>query len=100
LLAIDLAGVLSVPSVLAAVTVFALGAGLASPVATARAISADVRAIGAASGLYGFLQMAFGALCTLLVGIWHADSALPVACILLAASLVALASFVIVRRPS
>ncbi len=98
LLVIDLAGWLSVPSVLAAVCVFALGAGIASPVATAHAISVDPRAIGAASGLYGFMQMAVGALVTLLVGIWHADSALPAACILLAASLIAQAAFFMASR--
>ncbi|HKU99337.1 MAG TPA: multidrug effflux MFS transporter [Vineibacter sp.] len=98
LLVIDLAGWLSVPAVLAAVCVFALGAGIASPVATARAISADPRAIGAASGLYGFMQMTVGALATLLVGIWHGDSALAAACILLAASLIAQVSFFVAAR--
>ena len=100
LLVIDLAGWLSIASMLGAVCVFSLGAGLASPVATARAIGADPRAIGAASGLYGFMQMTVGAVCTLLVGIWHADSALPAACILLASALIALMSFLIAARPA
>ncbi len=100
LLVVDLAGWLSVASMMGPMCVFALGAGMVSPVATARAIGVDPRAIGAASGLYGFLQMGFGALSTLLVGIWHADSALPAACILLAASLVSqLAFFFAQRRP-
>jgi DHA1 family bicyclomycin/chloramphenicol resistance-like MFS transporter len=98
LLVIDLAGWLSVASVLGAVCIFAVGTGLASPVATARAIGVDTRAIGAASGLYGFLQMGFGAACTLMVGIWHADSALPAACIMLAAALVAQVAFILARR--
>lgn len=98
LLAIDRAGWLSVASMLGTVCIFSLGAGLASPVATARAIGVDPRAIGAASGLYGFMQMTVGALCTLLVGIWHADSALPAACILLVSSLIALISFLIAAK--
>jgi DHA1 family bicyclomycin/chloramphenicol resistance-like MFS transporter len=98
LLVIDLAGWLSVTSVLAAVCVFSLGAGIASPLATARAISADARAIGAASGLYGFLQMSFGALCTLLVGIWHTESALSTACIMLASAVISQISFLMIRE--
>jgi hypothetical protein len=47
---------------------FSIGVGAASPVAITRAISIDPQMIGAASGLYGFMQMANGALCTLAVG--------------------------------
>lgn len=89
LLAVDLAGLLSVPAILVSMGIFAFGSGFASPVATARAIGVDPQAIGAASGLYGFLQMAFGALCTALAGLWHTQSALPTALILLFASVTA-----------
>jgi DHA1 family bicyclomycin/chloramphenicol resistance-like MFS transporter len=98
LLSLDLMHMLSVPSLLAAMTLFALGAGMTSPVATARAISVDPRRIGAASGLYGCLQMGFGALCTLLVGLWHAASALPVALILLVSATTAQIAFLLVRK--
>lgn len=98
LLVVDLAGLLSVPTILASMGIFAFGSGFASPVATARAIGVDADAIGAASGLYGFLQMAFGALCTLLVGLWHAHSALPTALILLFASVTACIAFTLGRE--
>lgn len=98
LLALDLMRMLNVPSLLAAMTLFALGAGITSPVATARAISVDPQRIGAASGLYGCLQMGFGALCTLLAGLWHSASALPVAIILLTAATTAQIAFFLVRK--
>jgi DHA1 family bicyclomycin/chloramphenicol resistance-like MFS transporter len=83
LLVVDLTQTLSVQSVLAPMSVFALGCGMTSPVATARAIGVDPQRIGAAAGLYGCLQMGFGALCTSLAGLWHAGSAVPIATILL-----------------
>ncbi len=100
LLALELLHALSVASLLAAMSLFALGAGITSPVATARAISVDPHRIGAASGLYGCLQMGFGALCTLLAGLWHGGSALPVAIILLAAATTAQIAFFLVRKRS
>jgi DHA1 family bicyclomycin/chloramphenicol resistance-like MFS transporter len=86
LLIADLTGNLGIASVLAPMGLFTIGAGLTSPLATSRAIGVDPRAIGTASALYGFLQMSFGALCTLLAGLWHSHSALPVAAILLTAA--------------
>jgi MFS transporter, DHA1 family, multidrug resistance protein len=99
LLSADLTGNLGVASVLAPMGLFAVGVGLTSPIATARAIGVDPRAIGTASALYGFLQMSFGALCTLLAGLWHAHSALPVAAILLAAATTAQIAFVLAGTP-
>jgi DHA1 family bicyclomycin/chloramphenicol resistance-like MFS transporter len=93
LLLADLTGHLSVASVVVPMGLFTVGAGLTSPLATSRAIGVSPRAIGTASALYGFLQMSFGALCTLLVGLWHAHSALPVAGILLAAATTAQVAF-------
>jgi DHA1 family bicyclomycin/chloramphenicol resistance-like MFS transporter len=98
LLSLDLMRMLSVPSLLAAMALFALGAGITSPVATARAISVDPQRIGAASGLYGCLQMSFGAFCTLLAGLWHDASALPVAIILLTSATTAQIAFLLVRK--
>lgn len=98
LLTLDLMGMLNVPSLLAAMTLFALGAGITSPIATARAISVDPQRIGAASGLYGCLQMGFGAVCTLLAGLWHGASALPVAVILLVSATTAQIAFFLARK--
>jgi len=99
LLAVDLSGRLGVKTMLAPIALYAIGCGLTSPLATARAIGVDLRAIGAASALYGFLQMTFGALCTLLVGLWHVHSALPVAGILLAAATMAQIAFALAGLP-
>ena len=54
---------------LVAVTVFmAMGAGMASPAAMTGALNAMPSLSGSAAGVYGFSQMAVGALCTYLVG--------------------------------
>lgn len=52
-----------------------VGVGAASPVAITAAISTDRHLIGAACGLYGFMQMANGAVCTLMFGLIPADPA-------------------------
>jgi DHA1 family bicyclomycin/chloramphenicol resistance-like MFS transporter len=83
LLLFDRTGHLSVASVVLPMMLFAFGTGIASPNAAAGAVSVDLRYIGAASGLYGFAQMSYGALCTFLVGVWRDESALPVATVLL-----------------
>ena len=47
------------------------------------AVSVNPHAIGAASGLYGFTQMAYGALCTIIVEVWRPGSVFVVAAVLL-----------------
>jgi DHA1 family bicyclomycin/chloramphenicol resistance-like MFS transporter len=83
----DLAGWVSVPSVIAPMVVFMVGAGMASPFALTGAVSVNPHAIGAASGLYGFTQMAYGALCTIIVEAWRPGSVFTVAAVLLVSSL-------------
>lgn len=82
LLLVDVTGNLNPASLVAPMVVFAIGGGLAAPNAVLGVMSADTRAIGSASSLYGCLQMSFGALCTLVVGLWHTDTALPTAVVL------------------
>jgi DHA1 family bicyclomycin/chloramphenicol resistance-like MFS transporter len=48
---------------------FSVGVGSAAPAALSQAISVNQHAIGSASGLYGFIQMAVGAALTALVGL-------------------------------
>jgi len=74
----------TVPSVLGPMILFSIGVGAASPVAITAAISTEPHMIGAASGLYGFMQMANGALCTLAVGLIPANPAFAAASVLLA----------------
>ena len=78
---------------------FMVGAGMASPFALSGAVSVNAHAIGAASGLYGFTQMAYGALCTVAVEVWHPGSVFTVAVVLLGSALLGqIALSVAVRR--
>ncbi len=79
----ELTGHLSVLTTVAPIAVFMVGAGMASPFALAGSVSANPQAIGSASGLYGFIQMGFGMLCTIVVESWSPGTVLPVATILL-----------------
>ena len=51
-------------------------------------IAWNPKRIGAASGLYGFTQMAIGATCSLIVGAFDAAPVLPMILIMLVASLI------------
>jgi DHA1 family bicyclomycin/chloramphenicol resistance-like MFS transporter len=64
-----------------------VGAGMASPFALAGSVSVNPQAIGAASGLYGFIQMGYGMLCTVVVETWHPGAVYPVATVLLGSAL-------------
>lgn len=79
----DLTDHLSVLTVIAPVTLFMVGAGMASPFAISGAVSVNPLAIGAASGLYGFMQMSYGMLCTIVVETWRPGAVFPVAVVLL-----------------
>ena len=83
----DLTGNLSVFSVVASVVVFMIGAGMASPFALAGSVSVNPQAIGAASGLYGFVQMGYGMLCTIVAETWSPGAVYPVATILVGSAL-------------
>jgi MFS transporter, DHA1 family, multidrug resistance protein len=82
------AGLLSVPAVVGTIALFMVGAGLASPFAITGAISVNPKAVGAASGLYGFVQMSYGAFCTVIVETWNPGSVLTVAVVLLGSAIV------------
>jgi DHA1 family bicyclomycin/chloramphenicol resistance-like MFS transporter len=77
-------GMLNLATVLLPMILFSIGVGASGPVAITSAISTDPQMIGAASGLYGFMQMANGALCTLAVGLFPANPAVSSASVLLA----------------
>lgn len=91
--ALTLTGQLSVAAILAAMAVYSVGVGAVSPVALASAIGTHPHIIGAASGLYGFTQMAFGALCTVAVSIFSGSPALAASAVLLAATTLAQLAF-------
>jgi DHA1 family bicyclomycin/chloramphenicol resistance-like MFS transporter len=96
-LGLALSGSLNVPLLIGAMFLFALGVGVASPVALTQAISVNPSVTGSASGLYGFLQMAVGALCTAVAGL-GGDPALSAALVLAAAGVVAQLSFWVALR--
>ena len=54
-------GRLNLATVLLPMILFSVGVGASGPVANTSAISTDPKMIGAASGLYGFMQVANGA---------------------------------------
>jgi DHA1 family bicyclomycin/chloramphenicol resistance-like MFS transporter len=88
---------LSVALIMAPMFIFTLGIGIASPAALTQAVSVNPHVIGSASGLYGFAQMAVGALCTTLVG-FGSDPALAAATVLAAAGVIGQISFGIALR--
>src|SRR5271165_3397636 len=89
-------GHITVLTVLAPMILFSVGA--AAPVAITAAISTDPHMIGAASGLYGFMQMANGALCTLVVGLIPANPALAAGSVLLAGLVLGQLFFLLATR--
>ncbi|HEY4068217.1 MAG TPA: multidrug effflux MFS transporter [Burkholderiaceae bacterium] len=97
LLAAALTNHLSVALVIGSMFVLTLGAGLASPVALTQAISVNPLVTGSASGLYGFVQMGVGALCTALASLGD-NPALTVAIVLTSAGLVATLAYAIASK--
>ncbi len=89
---------LSVATVVGSIAVFMVGAGLASPFAITGAVSVNPQAIGAASGLYGFVQMSYGALCTVVVETWRPGSVLTVAVVLLGSAVAGQAAMSVALR--
>lgn len=64
-----LAGHITVPVLLTLMFLFTVGAGVSSPAAMTLALSVSPKVVGSASGVYGCVQMAVGALCTALAGL-------------------------------
>lgn len=96
--AADVTGTLTVATVVAPVALFMVGAGMASPFALAGAVSVNPQTIGAASGLYGFFQMGYGMLCTVVVEIWRPGAIYPVATVLLGSALLGQMAMAIAAR--
>jgi MFS transporter, DHA1 family, multidrug resistance protein len=74
-----------------------LGNGLSLPNATAAAISLRPELAGTASGLTGFLQMAVGALATLVVGHLQDDTVFPMVGVMSAAAIIAFLGYILAR---
>ena len=83
-------------SLIIPVMVYCFGAGITSPAALSKALSINPLVAGSASGIYGFTQMLVGALCTSLAGL-GGDPTLAAAVVLIAACLIAQASFKVAK---
>lgn len=90
-------GHMSVVTVVGLLFLFTVGAGAASPVSMVKAISVAPRLTGSAAGLYGFGQMAVGAICTALVSLGR-DPALTSALVLTAMAALARGAYVMATR--
>ena len=85
-------GGLDLVSTLLWMFLFTSGVGMTSPAALTKAVSVNPQLTGSASGLYGFAQMAIGAICTSLVALGQ-DPATSAVIILLLSALIAQATF-------
>jgi DHA1 family bicyclomycin/chloramphenicol resistance-like MFS transporter len=87
-----LLGELTLVGTMVLLFLYSVGAGMSSPVALSKAVSVNPQLVGSASGLYGFTQMAIGALCTSLAAFGR-DPALAVALVLFIAATLGQLSF-------
>lgn len=92
-----LAGAVSPVFLFGGMSIVSVGNGLSLPNGMAGAISVAPKMAGAASGLAGFLQMGVGAGLSYLAGMLLHDSALPLALVMLAAALAAIAAHALGR---
>jgi MFS transporter, DHA1 family, multidrug resistance protein len=99
LLALLIADRATLAGIVVTMFAFSVGVGAAAPAALVQAISVNRRLTGTASGLYGSVQMAVGAALVALAG-FGANPALASAAVLLAAGVVAQASFWVARHGS
>ncbi len=90
-------GDLNLPVVLVLIFLFTCGVGLTGPSALTKSLSVTPLLTGSAAGLYGFLQMAAGAISTSLVSLGP-DPAFSAAAVLLGAVLLAQLAFSISLR--
>lgn len=94
----DITDTLTVATVVGPVTLFMVGAGMASPFTLAGSVSVNPQSIGAASGMYGFVQMAYGMLCTVVAETWRPGAVYPVAIVLLGSALLGQAAMSVAIR--
>ena len=91
-------GTFNLVSVVGSVGLFMVGAGIASPFALTSAVSVNPQTIGAASGLYGFVQMIYGAICTVLVETIAPGSVITVGAVMLGSALLGQAAVSVALR--
>ncbi|MES2533066.1 MAG: multidrug effflux MFS transporter [Pseudomonadota bacterium] len=94
-------GHIGVMSILGWMFLYTCGAGMSSPAALTKAVSVDPLRVGSAAGIYGFMQMVVGAICTALAAVGHSNPAVSAVTVLLCASVLGQMSFwtALARRP-
>lgn len=95
---VSFSGVLQPLALFGPMVLITLSNGLTMPNATAGAVGAKPGMFGTASGLVGFIQLATGALMTIVVGLLQAHYASAMSMIILCSGLIALSSMLIGRR--
>jgi MFS transporter, DHA1 family, multidrug resistance protein len=86
-------------SVMGPMIIMFFATGLSSPYAISSALDVDASVVGAAAGLYGCLQMAYGSLCTAAIGLAPHDPTRSMIAALLLSSIIAWLSFKAAPRP-
>ena len=94
---LSLIGIFTPAALFVPAFIMSIGNGLVLPSAISAAVSVDVQAAGAASGLTGFLQAGIGGIATYLAGAIVSGSALPVALLMLMFSALAIAAMRLTR---
>ena len=89
----------TVVTVMAPMIVMFYATGLSSPFAISSALDVNASVVGAAAGLYGSLQMGYGALCTAAAGFLPDDPAVSMIATLVLSSAIAWLSFTSTPRP-
>jgi DHA1 family bicyclomycin/chloramphenicol resistance-like MFS transporter len=89
----------TVVTVMAPMIVIFYATGLSSPFAISGALDVDASVVGAAAGLYGSLQMGYGAFCTAAAGLWPDNPAVSMIATLALSSAIAWLSFKSAPRP-
>lgn len=97
LLAVVLSGGLTVGWAMGCMFAFTICTGIGGPSALGQAIGVNPRVVGSASGLYGFVQMAVGAVCSALAGVGP-DPALAAALVTFGAALAGQVAFRVALR--
>ncbi|MDP2378949.1 MAG: MFS transporter permease, partial [Pseudohongiella sp.] len=97
-LALHVAGFVHPLTLFVPVALTTLGNGISLPNAQAGAINEFPHMAGSASGLTGFLQMALSALAAQLVALLFNGTVYPMLLLMLVASLISLASFMLVKK--
>lgn len=96
--AIYFTGLLTVTTITLAMMAYVFGNGLTSPFAMASAVNLEPAYAGAASGLFGLLQMVWAMLCTAAIAAGSADPARAMVLTLLASGCVSAVAFEYARR--